>query len=100
MILETLVAGIILIVPAGLWFADRVHKREHDARLKNDPHASERAVLQEARRVAKAELEKTPSSYSQDRMMFAVRLSEADKALIAFEQRVAKEKQAKVTRGS
>ncbi len=98
MILETLVAGFILIIPASLWFADRVHKREHDARLKSDPNLIERAVLQEARRVAKVELDKTPNSYSLDRVTFGDRLKAADKALIEFEQRIAKQAETKVTR--
>lgn len=85
MILETIAIGATLIIPASLWFADRIHKREHDS----GPIARERSVLQQARKDAKAQLDKT--TYASERVIFADRLAKADKALIDFEQRVAKE---------
>ena len=85
LILETVAIGAALIVPASLWFADRIHKREHDS----GSVARERAVLQQARKDAKVQLDKT--TYAGERVIFADRLAKADKALIDFEQRVAKE---------
>lgn len=100
MILEILAIGGALIVPASLWFTDRVLKREHETKRdhetekESDPHAHQRVVLQEAVKSAKYQLDKVPVYQSGDRVRFADRVTTAEQALLNFEQRVAKKTQA------